>query len=235
MREEFSRYDRCSMGAMLYRCCRASGRFIKWQTMREVVLHADRANREGGFILACTHLSHLEPFIVSVAVERHVRWMARIEFYQSRWRAAALRQGGAFPVDRFGPSLSSVRTAIRLVRSGEIVGIFPEGGVTRGRNSVLRGAPFKQGVCTIAVETRLPVLPVVVLGTDRLNSIGPWLPFRRGRLWTAFGNDVLPPERSGSRRADRENMAVRLGEEFVRTYQGLLKQSNGGITDEQVP
>jgi len=203
--------------------------------MQEVVLNADRADREGGFILACTHLSHLEPFVVSSVVERHVRWMARIEFYQSRWQAAALNSGGAFPVDRFGSPISSIRTAIRLAKSGEVVGIFPEGGVTQGRNSMLRGGPFKQGVCTIAVETRLPVLPVIVLGTDRLNRVSPWLPFRRGRLWTAFGNDVLPPERSESRREDRLNMALRLGEEFVRTYHSLLNQSKGKITDQQVP
>ena len=223
------------MGYTFYRTCRAGGRVVNWLTMQEVVLDADRADREGGFILACTHLSHLEPFVVSAVLDRHVRWMARIEFYQTHWQAAALHRGGAFPIDRFGCPLSSIRTAIRLVRSGEVVGMFPEGGVTRGRNSVLRGSPIKQGVCTIAVETRRPVIPVVVLGTDRLNRIGPWLPFRRGRLWTAFGNDVLPPERSGSRRADRANMALRLGEEFVRTYHGLLEQSKGGVADEQVP
>lgn len=223
------------MGLLFYQTCTAGGRLVKWLTMHEVVLNADRADREGGFILACTHLSHLEPFIVSGAVDRQVRWMARIEFYQSRWQAAALHWGGAFAIDRYGSPLSSIRTAIRLAKSGEVLGMFPEGGVTKGRNSVLRGAPFKQGVCTIAIETRLPVLPVVVLGTDRLNRIGPWLPFRRGRLWTAFGNDVLPPERSGSRRADRADMAVRLGEEFVLTYHRLLDQSKDEITDEQVP
>lgn len=223
------------MGALFYRSCRTAGRFIQWQTMRQVTLDADKAVREGGFILACTHLSHLEPFIVSGAIARHVRWMARIEFYKSRWQAAALNRGGAFPVDRFGCSFPAIRTAVRLARSGECVGMFPEGGVTRGRDSVLRGGPIKQGVCTISVETRLPIVPVVVLGTDRLNRIGPWLPFRRAQVWIAFGNDVLPPPRSPSRRADRAEAAFRLREEFVRTYQSLLSQSGVGITDDQVP
>ena len=221
------------MGALFYQSCRAGGRFITWQTMREVVLDSHRADREGGFILACTHLSHLEPFMVSGVVQRQIRWMARIEFYRNRLAAAVLYRGGAFPVDRYGATLSAVRTAVRLVQSGEVVGIFPEGGVVTGTNSVLRGAAFKQGVCTIAVETRVPVVPVVILGTDRLNRVGPWLPFRRGRIWIAFGNDVNPPPRSPSRRADREEMAARLRTEYIRTYQDLLART--GLTDDQVP
>lgn len=221
------------MGSLFYRSCRAGSRFIKWQTIREVVLDGSRADRAGGFMLACTHLSHLEPVLVSSIVDRHIRWMARIEFYRRRWQAAALHLGGAFPVDRFGGSIRAVRTAIRLAKAGECVGIFPEGGVAQGWQSVLRGAPFKQGVCTIAIEARIPVVPVVVLGTEQLNRIAPWLPFRRGRLWCAFGNDILPPERSASRRGDRAEMASRLGDEFVRVYQDLLRRS--GVTDAQVP
>ena len=159
--------------------------------------------------------------------------MARVEFYRRRWAAAILNLGGAFPVDRYGCSIRAVRTAVRLASAGECVGIFPEGGVAQGRQSLMRGAPFKQGVCTIAVETRLPVVPVVVLGTDRLNRIEPWLPFRRGRVYCAFGNDILPPPRSASRRSDRSEMALRLGAEFVRVYQLLLGHT--GITDDQVP
>lgn len=221
------------MGVMFYRSCRAGGRFILWQTMRQMVLDAGRTDRDGGFILACTHLSHLEPFIISGAMQRQVRWMARVEFYKYWWQAAVMNGGGAFPVNRYGYNLPSVRNAVRLAKAGECVGIFPEGGVTQGRNSVMRGAAFKQGVCTIAVEAQVPIVPVVVLGTDRLNCVGPWLPFRRGQLWTAFGEDVLPPPRSESRRADRIETASRLSRAFVDTYQHLLNRS--GLTDDFVP
>lgn len=221
------------MGVMFYRACRAAGRFVQWQTIRQVVLNPEPAERADGFILACTHLSHLEPFLVSGIVDRHIRWMARIEFYSQRWSAETLRLGGAFPVDRFGCSIRAVRTAVRLAKLGECVGIFPEGGVAQGPQSILRGAPFKHGVCTIAIEARTPVVPVVVLGSERLNRIGPWLPFRRARLYVAFGNEIHPPPRSGSRRADRAEMAVRLGDEFVRVYHELL--SHSGLTDDQIP
>jgi len=221
------------MRPAFYRACQAGGRFIWWQTIRETVLDSHRADRTGGFLIACTHISHLEPFVVSGILKRQVRWMARIEFYRRRWAATILNLGGAFPVDRHGCSIRAIRTAVRLASAGECVGIFPEGGVTQGRNSIVRGAPFKHGVCTIAVETRLPIIPVVVLGTERLNRIEPWLPFRRGRLYCAFGNDVLPAPRSASRRGDRAELAGRLGDEFVRLYHDLLEHA--GLTDDQVP
>jgi 1-acyl-sn-glycerol-3-phosphate acyltransferase len=198
-----------------------------------VVLDADRVDRRGGFILACTHLSNLEPFVVSSILTRRVRWMARAEFYRRWWSAAALRCGGAFCVDRFGNAIPAVRKAVALARAGEVVGIFPEGGVAQGVRSVMRGAPFKHGACTAAVATRLPIVPVVVLGTHDLNRVEPWLPFRRGRVWVAFGREVLPPGQRKSRRADRLEMASRLQSEFVRTYNDLLERT--GQRDSDVP
>lgn len=221
------------MGDLLYRSGRLACRLVKSQCLREVVLGSERADRPGGFILACTHLSHLEPFVVGCAVPRHVRWMARVEFYRPRWAAAILDWGGAFPVDRFGYSLPAVRKAIRLVNAGGIVGMFPEGGVAQGARSVLRGAPIKQGACTIAIQTRAPIIPVVVLGTDALNTPGPWLPFKRGRVWMAFGRSVPPPPRAGSRRLQRAAMSLQLREEFVSAYQLLLRET--GLRDDQIP
>ena len=221
------------MGLLFYNSCRLATQFVKMQCIREVVIGGERTDRTGGFILACSHLSHLEPFMVSCAVKRRVRWMARAEFYQPWWAAAVLNGGGAFRVDRLGNSLPAVRTAIRLANASEVVGIFPEGGVATGAQSVLRGAAIKQGVCTIAIQTRVPIIPVVILGTEALNRVGPWLPFKRGRVWIAFGQDVLPAPRGISRRADRVELALRLREEFVRTYERLRIQT--GVQDEQVP
>lgn len=216
-----------------YKSSRLAGRCIKFQCVREVVIGADRAERVGGYVLACSHLSHLEPFVVSALLRKRVRWMARVEFYTNWLAAAALNAGGAFPVDRFGNTMPAVRKAVSLANAGEIVGIFPEGGVAQGENSVLRGGPFKQGACTIAVATRLPIVPVVVLGTHNLNRVGPWLPFRRAKLWVAFGRHVAPRPRSDSRREDRLELAERLGAEFVRTYHALLEHS--GLRDSDTP
>lgn len=220
------------MNTAFYKLCRAGCQCIKLQCVREVTLGRERTRRPGGFVLACTHLSHLEPIVVSCAVRRQVRWMARVEFYRTRWGASLLRWGGAFPVDRFGYSLPAVRGAIRLAARGEIVGIFPEGEVTAGARSALRGGSIKRGACAIAIHAGVPIVPVVVLGTDRLNRVAPWLPFKRARVWIAFGNDVTP-NTAIHRRAARFEMADRLRAEYVRTYQELLAAA--GLRDDQVP
>jgi 1-acyl-sn-glycerol-3-phosphate acyltransferase len=221
-----------------YNALKLVSKFIKFQCISEQVLHPERAERPGGLLLAVTHISHLEPILVTSVLRRHVRWMARLEFYRSWWASALLQRGGAFPVDRFGNALPAVRRGIRLVRAGEVVGIFPEGGVAKGANSMLRGGTIKQGVCTISLRTGVPIVPVVVLGSERLNSVGPWIPPRRAKVYMAFGRDVEPVRVGGARgacgnRRSRAEMAARLREEVERTYRELL--THAGLTDSDVP
>lgn len=225
------------MSLGFYKAGRFACNFIKFQCIRETVLHRERTDRPGGLLLACTHISHLEPFVIASALSRHVRWMARVEFYRNRLGAAILHKGGAFPVDRFGFTLPAVRRSIQLVSEGEIVGVFPEGGVAQGRDSLLRGGPMKQGVCTISLRTNTPIVPVVVLGTEKLNCVNPWIPPRRARLYIAFGREVVPPTRRAANpstnRADRRELTDRLRAEFESTYRELLAHT--GLTDNDVP
>jgi len=221
------------MNAAFYKSARLACLAIKVQCIREVALHAHRADRNGGFILACTHLSHLEPVVVSLRVRRHIHWMARAEFYRHWWTAVALGLAGAVRVDRFGFSLPAVRRATSLAAQGRVVGIFPEGGVATGPASVLRGGPMKHGVCTIAIRARVPVIPVIILGTHALNSVPPWLPFRRGRVWSAFGEPLEPPPPSRPGRHARQLLVARLADAYCSLYQELLQAAD--LKDEDFP
>ena len=225
------------MGSTFYRAARAAFCVPRLACIREHVTGHARANREGPFILACSHISHLEPVFVSSYVRRHIRWMSRIEFYRPPF-GTLLDLTGAFPVDRFGNPSPAIRTAVRLLNQGEIIGMFPEGGVSLAKDSVLRGAPIKQGVCSIAIQTQAPVIPVVVLGTHTLNAIKPWLPTKSARVYIAFGEEVQPPQRSSggpqqSRRTLRQEMAPRLIQAFTQTYRDLLQHAN--LSDTQFP
>jgi 1-acyl-sn-glycerol-3-phosphate acyltransferase len=215
-----------------YRVGRTCARFIYFQCLRSTVVHRERFDLPGGFVLACSHLSHLEPFIVAGMVKRKIDFMARIEFYKYRPIAAALYLLDTFPVNRQGVPVRAIRTAIDRVRRGRIVGIFPEGGVVQGSESVLRGGPIKKGVCLIAQRSGAPVLPVVVVGTDRLNRVPPWLPFRRARVWVGFGRPVYPRYDLAGRRAGREWMAEQIRREFQSVYQELCR--DWGVNDREV-
>lgn len=218
--------------SIVYVVGKALSRFVHFNCLRTVVLHGERAELPGGFILACTHLSHLEPVIVGTNVRRRIDWMSRVEFYKYHVFAALLDAIDAFPVKRQGVSVSAIRTAIDRVRRGRVVGIFPEGGVVHGTDSALRGGPIKKGACVVAYRAAAPVVPVVVLGTDKLNRVGPWLPFRRGRVWLIYGKAIYPRLNEPRRRVARELMARDLGLAFQELFQELC--TSCGIDHREV-
>lgn len=202
---------------MFYDFFRVLGLAIFGMTMRVKTKGLAAANSDGGMLIAVSHLGHLDPIVVSAVVRRRISWVSRIEFYQKSLMRAILYHGGAFHVNRMGTAVPMIREALRRLRRGEAVGIFPEGELMRGANSVLRGAPIKQGVCLLAACSGLPVLPIVVLGTDQLNRIGPWLPAKRGRLWVLVGNPIHAVADSRGRRS-RQEFAQRLIAEYIRLY-----------------
>jgi 1-acyl-sn-glycerol-3-phosphate acyltransferase len=218
---------------IVYALTKLFGQFTWLCTMRMHVIRAEATARTGGYILACTHLSHLEPFLISLLVDRPVDWMTRIEFFRVRIVAWWLRSLGAFAVRRFGVPVSAIRTAIARARMGRVVGICPEGGVVVGKASVCRGGPIKRGVCLVAQRAGVPVLPCVMLGTHDLNRVGPWLPFKRAHLWVAFGRPIFPDTGATDVKAARARLAEQIERQYVELYAELRERY--GIDDAQVP
>src|SRR5213083_3133647 len=154
------------------------------------VVRSENANHDGGFLLAANHISHFDPFIISSAIERKIDWMAMAEFFRFPLLGFLLRAVDAFPADRDRANRKTIRTAIERLKEGRIVGLFPEGGIRDGARSLLEGAPLRPGASTLAQIAGVPILPCVILGTDRLYSKRQWLPFRRTPIWIAFGNPI---------------------------------------------
>jgi 1-acyl-sn-glycerol-3-phosphate acyltransferase len=177
-------------------------------------------------------VSHLDPFCITPLLPRKIGWMARIEFYRHGWARALLRAVHAFPVNRQGVAVSAIKTALERLRRGEVVGVFPEGEIKVGRNSVLRGAEIKRGVCLLAARANCPVLPCIVLGTEKLNAVEPWLPFLRGRIWVACG-EFIEPVHGPDRRKARAEMAARIERAFIDLYARLRQEY--GLEDSILP
>ncbi len=193
----------------------------------------------GGYVLACTHLSHLEPLCATALTRRRIHWMARLEFFSRKSIALGLRAIDAFAVNRFGTPIKALRTAIQRAKDGQIIGVFPEGGVAVGGQSVIRGGPIKRGACMACSYAGVPIVPCVILGTDKLNRVRPWLPTRSGKLWVIFGKPIFPrphlPGRTNAaqRRNDRAALASELQEAFIGLYAELRQRFN--IDDRDVP
>ena len=131
---------------------------------------------EGGFVLAANHTSNLDPWALGLPLfpKRQLRFMAKSELFNPIL-GPILNAGGAFPVRRGEGDLEAIRTAVELVRAGEIVVMFPEG--TRRRKGLRK--KFKPrahtGAARIAIWAKAPLIPAAIIGTDRLRRLGPWL------------------------------------------------------------
>jgi 1-acyl-sn-glycerol-3-phosphate acyltransferase len=128
----------------------------------------------GGFVLACNHLSNFDPWPLGMPLwPRHwLRFMAKAELYW--WPAKyVLNSAGAFPVHRGRTDVEAVETAVRLAREGNVVVMFPEG--TRRTKGLVKKhrARSHSGAARIALEAGVPLVPAAVAGTDRLLTLGP--------------------------------------------------------------
>jgi 1-acyl-sn-glycerol-3-phosphate acyltransferase len=133
----------------------------------------------GGAILACNHLSFSDQLFLPSVLPRKVYYLAKVEYFSAPGPLGALRSAlarglGQIPLDRSGgrASLVALDAALPVLRAGELVGIFPEG--TRSPDGRLyRG---RTGVAKLALDAGVPVIPVGILGTDRVQPIGARVP-----------------------------------------------------------
>jgi 1-acyl-sn-glycerol-3-phosphate acyltransferase len=134
----------------------------------------ERLPREGGFVLACNHVSSFDPWPLGLPLwpRRFLRFMAKSELYWWPLRSV-LDRVGAFPVRRGQADTEAMATAVRLAAAGHVVTMFPEG--TRRRKGLVKRfeARPRTGAARIALEAGVPLVPAAVAGTDRLLRLGP--------------------------------------------------------------
>ena len=175
------------------------------------VMHAEKIRTPGAFILAANHISHFDPPIIATVVRRKVDWMALAEFFPYPVLGHILRAIDCLPTDRHRADRAMIRNAIARLKSGRIVGMFPEGGIRDGARSVLEGAPLRPGVSTLAHIAKVPILPCVILGSDRLYAKTSWLPLRRTPVWIGFGELIrhdADPDKHAARARTEEQLAA---------------------------
>jgi 1-acyl-sn-glycerol-3-phosphate acyltransferase len=125
----------------------------------------------GPAILASNHRSNMDPVLLAAATTRPVAFMAKAELFV--WPLGPiLRFIGQFPVRRGGIDRVALRRTDAVLARGSVLGLFPEG--TRGEGSF---AAVHPGLAYIVVRQRCPVLPVAILGTERVKRRFGWLPF----------------------------------------------------------
>jgi 1-acyl-sn-glycerol-3-phosphate acyltransferase len=206
---------------------------LLWPTK---VVGAENIPATGGVILAGNHLAVADSFFMPIRVRRRVTFPAKSEYFTEKGLRGRLKKWfftgiGQIPIDRSGGSAAqaAVQTAIRLLREGNLLGIYPEG--TRSPDGRLHKG--KTGVARIALEAGVPVVPVAMIGTEKVNPIGSKMWWPR-RLEIRFGTpldfsryDGLSGNRFVERSITDEIMYALMelsGQEYVDIYAARAKE-----------
>ena len=183
----------------------------------------------GGAVFAGNHLSVADELFLGSVVPRHVAFWAKSEYFVGKGLSGmftkALMHGlGAIKVERAGgrAALTAFDGAIPVLKAGDMVAIYPEG--TRSPDGRLyRG---RTGAARLAVAAGVPIIPVGMLGTDKVQPIGQLYPsLRRGVVTVKFGKPIetigRPNDRTSLRALTDQVMAEiqkLTGQEYVPRY-----------------
>lgn len=146
--------------------------------------------RDGPLIMACNHLSYLDPPALCFS-PRRISFMAKKELFEIPVLGPLIRGVGAYPVDRQGSAKSAIKQSLAVLQAGGTVGIFPEG----TRNLTGEVQP-QTGVALLASLSGAPVQPVCVVGGNRA--------LRLGKMKVAWGKPMSLPR---DRKATRDDLA----------------------------
>jgi 1-acyl-sn-glycerol-3-phosphate acyltransferase len=139
------------------------------------VIGLENIPADGPAILASNHLSFSDSIFLPVKVTRKITFLAKSDYFtgsgvKGKVTAAFFKGAGQVPVDRTGgnASTAAIATGVRVLKEGNLLGIYPEG--TRSPDGRLyRG---KTGVARMALEARVPVIPIGMINTDKVQPIG---------------------------------------------------------------
>jgi 1-acyl-sn-glycerol-3-phosphate acyltransferase len=182
------------MSEAFYKLVRLIGSEVFRVASAPRILHAERARQAGAYLLAANHQSPYDAPLLIATTPRVIYWLSIAEIFRNPLARWFLRGIGAEPLDRGQVDTRIVRVIVRHLCAGRVVGIFPEGEVREDEGSVLHGGAIHDGICKLAQLAGVPVLPCVVVGSEKFAHWKNWLPGARTRWAVAYGEPVYPCE-----------------------------------------
>ena len=144
------------------------------------VIGKENFPKEGGVLLCANHIDNLDPPVVGITAPRPVRFMAKEELFQMPLLKGLLPRLHAFPVKRGMSDRQAMRTALSVLKNGEVVGLFPEG--TRSKTGELQKGLAGAGF--FALRGNAVVMPCAIIGSYK--------PFRRLKVIYGKPLDMTP-------------------------------------------
>jgi 1-acyl-sn-glycerol-3-phosphate acyltransferase len=180
----------------------------------------------GPLILVANHVHLLDPFFLIFRFPRWINFMAKEELFHSPFLRPWLRWAGSLSIRRRGKIIEKqkiLKSARDALEKGLILGMFPEGG--RSNDGKLRKG--KPGSAVIASKANVPLLPVGIVGTDKISGIS-WL-WKRPRIFVNIGKPFkLPPNSSRISKSQMQLLTTQLMREIAALlppeYQGAYEK-----------
>lgn len=176
------------------------------------VIGAERLPPTGAAVLVSNHVSWLDPIILPLVLPRKPAFLAMEELWRMPGVGLVMRAWGplAIPIDREVADASAFKGALRALKSGALLIVFPEGGISPdGR---LRS--FHRGAALLAARARAPLVPIAILGSAVALPLGRIVP-RPRPITVRIGTPIPAPG------ADRESLA-RASEQAAAEIRALL-------------
>jgi 1-acyl-sn-glycerol-3-phosphate acyltransferase len=166
------------------------------------VVGVEHLPRRGAVILAANHLSFFDTVVLMFSVPRRTYFVGKAEYMDSWTTRRLFPAFGLIPIERSAArqAMAALSVAADALGQGHVLGIYPEG--TRSRDGLLHRG--HTGVAQLAMMSGALVVPVGLVGTDRIQPVGARLPrpFRRAEI--RFGPALDPEAYSGSSRRRRQ-------------------------------
>lgn len=135
---------------------------------RPTIIGKENIPQDKSVVLAGNHTNNFDCLLLIASTKRTIRFLAKDELYKGI-KKPIFKHMGIITVNRRRKDRESLQTAISFLKSGKVIGIFPEGTFNRSSEVIL---PFKIGAVKMAHETDSPIIPFVIKGKYRLFKKG---------------------------------------------------------------
>ncbi len=149
------------MENMVYRVLKNLARIVLAVLRRWEVRGRENLPSSGGIVLVANHVSNWDPVVIICAFKRKVHFMAKSVLFKIPVIGYVVKSSGAFAVQREKSNRNAIRTAVKLLEEGQVVGVFPEG--TRNQTGEMLKPHL--GAAMLAFKAGVPMLPIAVSGT----------------------------------------------------------------------
>jgi 1-acyl-sn-glycerol-3-phosphate acyltransferase len=181
---------------------------------RVTVEHRERVPTAGGVIVAANHISFFDSVALLQSIPRRAFFIGKAEYMDSWTTRRLFPAMGLIPIERdqARKAMAALTVAVEVLQRGDVLSIYPEG--TRSRDGRLHRG--HTGVAQLALMSGAPIVPVGLVGTDRIQPVGARVPRPFRRATVRFGEPLDPTSYGGSSRRRRQMLTNDLMEAIRR-------------------